>query len=237
MRIIDLANFPQFTAINLLSDAGRIGGPVVVPNGCKVMLVWNLADGKQGRNVLGGTVAGGFQPTPAIAETIRSALVSGGTWTALAAFLSTGVSLARVELQDIRVAFQPVVASTGAATPGTSASPALPSEVAAVITLRTQGIGPQNRGRAYIPGWATNALAAGDVIAPAAVTALTNWIPTITTALSAGGLSWSLINPARAQYTGTTGTVHPARVAVMKPLTGAVVRDNHWDSQRRRGLK
>jgi len=236
-RIIALENFQQFTAINVLSDPGHIGGPVIIPNCVQFHIVWNLADGKQGRNILGMSVGGSYNATAAQAEAGRAALVQGTNWSALAGFLAPTVSLAAVELRDMRTAGNPLVQSTGAATPGTSAGTALPSEVAAVMTIRTAKSGQQNRGRIYIPGWASNAVGVGDIIAAAAVTALLNFGNNIGSAITAAGGSWVLMQPARQAYTGSTGTQHPARAAGTTPVTSAPVRDNHWDTQRRRGLK
>lgn len=234
----DISNFQQFTAINVLADPGHIGGPVVIPNSVKFMIVWNMPDGKVARNVLGMNVAGAFNPTPAAAEAGRAALVGGGTWTALAGFLAPTCSLAAVELLDIRTPNNAVVRSTGAAAPGTSAGTALPSEVAAAATIRTNRAGPGFRGRFYIPGFASNAQGTGDTIAAAAVTAINGWVQnTVGAAIAAVPGQWVLLQPARAQYTGSTGTLHPARPAGSVIVTTAICRDNHWDSQRRRGLK
>lgn len=211
---------------------------MVIPNACQVRIRWNLADGKIGVNVLYCSIAAGFQPTTTIAESIRAGLTSGATWTALAAFLATGVSLAGVDLKDVRAANLPYVSSTGASTPGTSASTAMPSEVAAVLSLRTDFTGPANRGRMFIPGWATNAIAAGDVIAAAAVTALSNWGENMrAVVLSGQSMGLSIGHPARAAYTGSSGTQHPARAAGLVTCRSIACRDNHWDTMRRRGLK
>lgn len=236
-RILRLENLQQFTAINVLSDPGVIGGPVVIPNAIKFMPVWTLADGKQARNIIGMSVGAGFTPTPTIAESMRAALVAGTNWSTLAGFLAPTVGLARVELLDIRTPNNTVVSSTGASSPGTSAGTALPSETAAVITLRTGKTGPGFRGRLYIPGWATNAIGAGDVIAAGAVTAVNLFCTNISNAITAGSGGWVLLQPARQAYVGSTGTSHPARAAQTTPITSSSCRDNHWDSQRRRGLK
>lgn len=237
-RIVNLANLEQFTAINVLSDPGVIGGPVVVPEAIRVMIVFTLTDGKTARMILCGRAAPAFAPTPTIAEAIRAALVAGATWTALNAHLSPTGALARVDLQDIRSAGQPVVSSTGAAVVGASTGVALPDETAACLTFRTALVGAGHRGRAYFPNWATTALATGNVIASAAFNALANWGQSnIASAMTAGGLVHALALPARAAYTGSTGTSHPARAAHVENVTFVTVRDNHWDSQRRRGLK
>jgi hypothetical protein len=69
------------------------------------------------------------------------------------------------------------------------------------------------------------------------VTSVQNWANGIPAIFTTNGLTLALGLPARSAYTGTTGTPHPARVAATLPVTSLLVRDNHWDSQRRRGLK
>lgn len=236
-RVLRLDSMQQFAAINVLTDPGAIGGPVVIPNAVKIIIRWNLASGKVAHNVLGGIVAGGFTPTTAIAQSIYSGISSGSGWSALAPFLPTTVSIAGVDLLDIRVANQPLVSSTGAAVPGTSASPAMPSEVALTVTLRTARTGPAYRGRFYLAGFATNAIAAGDVVAPALMTATGTWLAGLNGALTGQSIQWALLQPARQAYTGVSGTQHPARPAGATILNNMLVRDNHWDTQRRRGLK
>lgn len=237
MPIINLANLQQFTAINLLSDPGAVGGPVVIPNGMQVRLVWTLTDGHFATNVMYGSVSGAFQPTVTIANSLMTGFSTGALWTALAAFMPTTGQLTSVVLRDVRNANLPLVGSTASAAAGSSASPALPDETAVVITLRTALTGQGNRGRLYIPNFATNALATGNVVAAAAVTALQNWANNFPTVLSGQGITFGLGLRDRVAYIGSTGTNHPARAARIQPITSQVVRDNHWDTQRRRGLK
>lgn len=236
--VFDVSVFQQFAAINVLADPGHDKSKLVVPNGVQVQLVWQLTDGKVARNILGADVAPGFAPTAAIAESVRAAITTGAAWTAMAAFIGTGVSLTAVQLRDIRQPDQPLVPSTGAGVPGTSVSTALPSETAIVVTLRTAKVGPGNRGRVYLPGWASNAAATGDVIAPAVITAITNWLGVLSSSINTNVGTWSITQPHRLAYTSpTTGTQHAERPAAMAHITSATVKDNHWDSQRRRGLK
>lgn len=238
MRIIPLDQLQQFAAVNLLSDPGAIGGPVIVPQCAQIGIVWAMDDAKEGHNVLYGRYSGAFNGSVAQANAILSTLIAGATWTALATFMPTATGLVRVSIRDVNTANQAIIASTGTGALGTSASAALPAEVAAVVTLRTALTGKSNRGRMYVPNWATNALATGNVIAPAAVTALQNWANAqIQAALSSQGYTLVIGQKARAAYTGTTGTPHPARPAGSVAVTSLTVRDNHWDSQRRRGLK
>jgi hypothetical protein len=236
-RIFNLANFQQFTAINVLSDPGHIGGPVVIPNAVKVMLVWQLANGKLGRQVLGGIKTSFSSASQTVAENVRAAIVGHANFTAYIGHITSACSFLRVEIQDVTAPDLPVFASTGVATPGTGNSTPVPDEIALVLTLRTGGIGQQNRGRAYFSGFDSAQPVAGGVAAAALVTALGNLDPAIRAGMTAGGLQWGLMKPQRAAYTGSTGTQHPARGASIIPITTTIVRDNHWDSQRRRGLK
>lgn len=236
-RTINLENIQQFAAINVLSDPGYDPGFHPIPNGIEVILNWTLQDGKTGHNVLGGQVAGGYSPTAAQCDAILSGLTSGGSWTGLAAYLSTTCRLAGVTLQDMRSAGVPPVSSTGAGAVGTSAALDMPNEVAAAITLKTVFSGKQNTGRMYVPGFAANAMAAGNVIAAATVTALNTWGSSIAGILTAQGITWALLHRQRLAYTGVSGAAHPARPAGTIPILQAIMRDNHWDTQRRRGLR
>jgi hypothetical protein len=236
--IVRLDNFQQFSAVNLLLDPGEIPGPKIIPNCCEVRLNWALTDGKIAHNVLYGQYGAGFTPSSAIATAIHQALTSGPQWPAVAALLATTVSLTGVSLRDHNAADQPYFTSTSPAAAGTATGTALPDEVAAVISLQTTKTGPRYRGRMYIPGFTSADAAAGGVMSPNVKTALEAWAGnTIPGALGASGLTWCLGLPARNAYTGSGGRQHPARGPETPGVTGAPVRDNHWDSQRRRGLR
>lgn len=220
-----------------MSDPGHIGGPIVIPNGVQVIINWTLPDAKTAHNVLYGSVGGGFAPTTVIAEAIRAALASGAGWTGLAAYLMPACTLTSVSLLDVRTPNNAKVTSTGAAAAGTSAALAMPDECAVCVTLRTAFTGPANRGRMFLPGFAANAMGAAGVVAALCLSAINTWVATIPTTLTGQGITLSIGHPARAEYTGKTGTVHPARPAGLVPVTQIATRDNHWDSQRRRGLR
>jgi hypothetical protein len=238
MRIVPLERLQQFAAINLLSDPGAIGGPVIVPSCAQITLIWALEGARTAHNVLYGRYSGAFAGTQTQANGILSALTSSAAYTDLCTFMPSGLGIAGVSLRDVNTRDQPIVNSNETAAQfGTSVSAALPDEVAAVVTVRTARAGKSGRGRIYVPNFATNALGAGNVIAGAAVTALQNWAATITGAINTQGYVFVLGLRERAAYTGSTGTDHPARPAESVPVTSTEVRDNHWDSQRRRGLK
>lgn len=239
MRLVALSDLTQFAAVNITSDPGRLPGPKVIPNCALFRLNWTLGDGKTAHNICYGAYTGSPALSVTQANSGMSFLTSGGVWTALAAFIHPTCLLASVTLLDVRSNTGTEITSTLPAVPGTSTGTALPDEVAANITLRTANRGPSGRGRVYIPGWATNALGAGNVIAAGAVTALNNWASSIlpgAIATAVGPMQLGL--PARQAYTSPiTGRNFPARAATTVPITSLVVRDNHWDSQRRRGLR
>ena len=219
-----------------MADLGRIRGPLVIPTGIEVDLVWNLASGKQVRNILHGIVAGGFSATTAIAQAVYASIIASGSWTAWAALLHSTCSFQGVNLRDIRTANMPLVSSTGASTPGTGAGVALPPGVALVITERTLFAGRGNRGRVYLPGLDSTALTAATGAATgAANTAATNFMNQVSTSLTASGITLALANPARQQYTGPKSqTLHLARSAAMVAVTSMVARQTALTSQRRR---
>ena len=237
--LLRLEDVQQFAAINVLSDPGYIHGPKVIPNTAMVRLDWNLPDSKIGHNVMYANYTGTPALSNTVAQAIFAAISTGAGWTALAAFFASTVQLRSVSVLDIRSTTGTLFQSTGAAVPGTSASPALPDEVALAVRFVTPNRGPSGRGRIYIPGWATNALGAAGVVAAAAVTALGTWMSnTVFPAISAQIGAPVLGLPARNGYTSPlTGRVFPPRNATNVTITNVLVPDNHWDSQRRRGLK
>src|SRR5882672_3363229 len=125
---------------------------LVIPSAVQVRLHWTL-NGVDCFNVLGGSVAGGFAASQAIANTIGAAILGRFTSSGLAALCATTTSLISVGLRDIRTANQPEFVSVAAAVPGTGAGNPLPNQLAAVVTLRTALAGRSFRGRAYFGGF------------------------------------------------------------------------------------
>jgi hypothetical protein len=236
-RIVNLSNLQTFTAVNLLSDPGEIGGPIQIPSCAQITINWTLSDGKLGHNVLYGRYAGGFHGTQAEANSLLTALAGSSQFSAVRAFMASSSTLSAISIRDVNVVNAPIISSTSAGAPGSGAGAALPNEVAAVITERTASTGRANRGRIYVPNWSVDALGTGNVILAATVTALAAWGGTFISAFATQGYTLVIGQRARAAYIGATGTSHPARPAQSQAVTSLEVRDNHWDSQRRRGLK
>jgi hypothetical protein len=236
-HVINLANFPTFQAINLLTDPGYDRADHVIPNCIQVTLNWTLEDGHLAHNVLHGRVSGSFTPTAPVAQAIFAGLSTGAPWLNFASQLAPSTAFAGVSLRDLRTANNPLVTSTGAAVPGTGAGEALPNEMAAVLTLRTAFAGRSARGRIYSMGYSVAITAPGNVIAPSGVAGLAGWGANIQPVFAANGLTFCLGLPHRLAYVSAAGTPHAERLATTLDVTSTVVRDNHWDSQRRRGLK
>lgn len=232
-----LDTLQQFAAINVLSDPGAIPGPKIIPSCAQITLRWTLASGKVAHNVLYGRYSGSFAGTVAQANAIFAALSTGAQAVALLGQMTGATAFAGVDLRDVNTPNQPLIQSTGTAAPGTGAGQQIPDEASVVSTLRTAFTGPAFRGRIYLTGFTVASVAAGNTILAATMTAINNWTATIPAAFAASGYTWVLGQPARAQYTGSTGRVHPARAATSTAISSSLVRDNHWDTQRRRGLK
>jgi len=219
-----------------MADPGAIGGPIVIPNAARVSILWQGTNTVISSCTLYGRYAGAFDLTQADVDAMSVAITSGTTWATLAGFLAPTFSKVGVSVQNVNSPNQPIMSAGGSA-PGTSTGTALPDEVALVVTFKTASTGVSGRGRMYVPGWATNALGAAGVAAPTAVTALQAWAAAnVPAMMQAGTLVHCIGHQARQAYTGSTGTDHPARAAGSVDVSSYIVRDNHWDSQRRRGL-
>jgi hypothetical protein len=217
-----------------MPDLGHIPGKVVIANCVQLRLIWSLANGKTVYNVLHGRTAGAPAVTQALAQAIYAALIAATDTTNWRAQLNTGVSLAGVDLRSLHVIDQPTIQSTGAAVAGTGATGAIPPGDALVVTLRTAQVGQHARGRVYLPGLDFSALAAGGVASANSVTRSALFVTALQTAMSGQGLTLCLAQPARQQYTGSTGTVHSARAASTLDVTAIATRNNIIDHQRKR---
>lgn len=238
MPIVNLAYLSQFTAVNLLTDGGYDREHRQIDNCIEVDLFWTLEDGKTAHNVLHGSVPAAFNPTAAIALALHNSFVTGAPWSGLAATLSTSTHLATTALRDLRIPNQPQIFPSGQTDgPGTGTGESLPNETAAVVTLRTAKAGQRYRGRMYLPGFTVGQMAAGNTIAAGCVTAINNWANSLPGAFTAQGMTFCLGLHSRLAYTGKTGKNHEARPNEVPAIVQQLVRDNHWDSQRKRGLK
>lgn len=237
-RIVALSDLQSFTAVELLKDPGHDPNKVPIPAAMEVRLDYSLPDAKTGHNVLHARFPGAYPGTTTLANAFKAAFASLFSSSGMGPVLSTNLFLTQVALRDLSVLNQLYILSNTASSPiGTDAGQPLPVEVAAVITERTNVSGPGGRGRIYIPGFTAGSLATGNVIGPTAMTALGQLAVGLPGVFSAQSVTMCLALPSRIGYTGSTGRVHPPRAATTADVIRCEVRDNHWDSQRRRGLK
>jgi hypothetical protein len=236
-RVIALDQFQQFTAINLLVDPGAIGGPKIVPSCAEIDILFGLPGGKIAHCIFHGRYTGAFAGTVAQANSILTAITAGIPANGFLLHLSGQTTIGGVSIRDVNTANQAVISSNVGGATGTGTGNAVPNEVAICVTKHTALAGRANRGRFYVPGWIVSTVAADNTVIPTAVTDLQTWANTLQGAFNASGYQMVIGQPARQAYIGTSGTSHPARPAGSVPVTSLFVRDNHFDSQRRRGLK
>jgi hypothetical protein len=214
-------------------DAGRIPGPYNVPQVIEVKLIWTSPSGRKYSSFLHGSYSTLFAVNVANANTLFGAISA--SWTTNMASLSpTTCQLTGLAMRDMTSFTNPVSLSTAAGVNGTSASPAMPENVALVLTEEVNVRGRGAKGRVYVPNWATNADAGGGIATAAAQTAMNNWGTGILNAFTASGLTACVAKPARQAYIGFTGTQHNARAATNAAITAYLCQDLVWDTQRRR---
>lgn len=221
-------------------DGGRIPGPYNVPSVLEIRCQLVLPNSKQSFF----RVEGAYASTPASIQSVATALfgsISSAWGSNLASLCPPATAFQNVYVRDMTSYTNPIFVGTGTAVPGTSASVAMPVNAAIVITEQIASRGRGLKGRIYLGGFATNADAGGGVISAAAQTGLNAFCTALFNAISGQSLTPCLAQPARYQYQGVTGTVHPARGSVGPPPTGThvninsyVLRDLVWDTQRRR---
>jgi len=202
--------------------------PLVLPNAVQIRLHWSY-NGVLGFNALGGSVAGGFAASQAIANTLGTAILGRFTTSGLAALCATTTSLLAVGLRDIRTANLPEYVSVAAAVPGTGSGDPLPNQLAAVVTLRTALAGKSYRGRAYFSGAIEAENDSTGHIAAGLNTALVTFMTNVQTDLATSGITLAVISRPR-----SSPPFPIAWAGAVTPVTAIVTRDTEWDTQRRR---
>lgn len=196
---------------------------VVIAGVLENQRVWHCI--LHGRNS-GSAVAG-----QALANSLMAAIAP--SWTSnLAPFQSTSFSLTAVTVRDMTSSTNPAFVNNTAGAVGSSASPGMPPYTAIVLSGKGVNRGKGMSARMYLPGWADNANTGAGVIAPALMTGLGLFGTALFNAFSGSGLTPTVAHPARQEYTGITGTVHPARSAGMADIQNWVAKDNIFDTAR-----
>lgn len=111
--------------------------------------------------------------------------------------------------------------------PGTSANDGLPDQDSVVVSLRTAGVGVNNRGRTFLPAL-DETIVTGDLIGSVQATRVTTAMTALRTGMAAAGHVHVILND--------KATVHDPVVATTKPVT-LCETDRVMRTQRRRARK
>lgn len=198
----------------------------------EINLDWRLG-AKTVKNVLHARIPGTFTPTSTIADSITTAMDSLVTSSGLRAFLASTTRLPFASLRDLRTPNNALIEGTVSPTLGTGVTDALPHQIAAVVTLRTAKAGRSFRGRTYLPGFDEAANDVNGAIGDTTRTALDAFAAGFLTVINHDSMQLVVWN--RPVIDRAPG----ANCAVLRPgsienVTSAIIRDNRWDSQRRR---
>jgi hypothetical protein len=192
---------------------------IIITGTYEIRIVWAYAGTDWALNVLHAQLPGGESVNQGLADGWATDLSAAHTSSGLEALQPTAVSLDRVGVRDLRTANQPMH-EANIASAGTSANDLLPRAASLVVTMRTSLAGRSFRGRSYVPGFDEAQNTVEGTAVPAATAAATAWIAAIRTAATARG------------HTLAVGSV---KLGISTPVTAQIVRDNVWDTQRRRG--
>lgn len=217
-----------------MSSPGYHHGHLLIPNTLQIRLRWTLPNGKFAHNVLHGIVDGGLDNSVLLANSIYDAIAGSGETTTYLDFLSSETSLDFVDIRDVRTENQTLYQSEGAALPGTGTGNALPEEVSLVVTLRSALAGPAHRGRVYLTGFDDSVLDVDGHCVSGCATAARNFVVAISGALLANGVALGIGHRGHDEYTNSAGNTVLAELPGTDLVTSILVRDNVFDSQRRR---
>jgi hypothetical protein len=214
---------------------GYIPGPLVIPQCLEVRLKWTLPNDRLATNVLHAFLDTGATIPTGLADTLFAGISTSGAFTALAVYLSDATLFTSIDVKDLRVAGGTISESTGVAVAGTDTTNALPEEVALAVTLRTAFSGRAFRGRTYLAGFGTAAIDATGHAVTGLVTAAQGFMQDVSDQMFAAGTALVVAQRGHAAYTSPfTGNTVPAENAGVQFVTSISVRDNLFDSQRRR---
>jgi hypothetical protein len=223
-----------YTSVGLYK-AVQVDMPGFVPsaNTLKVLVHW-LLNGRPELNVLHAeyTLAGPLNPN--IANTIFDHVLNSAQWTTFRAFLTPNITLAGVEVIDIRSPDNPGVPSTSGGQAGTAVSLELPPQVSLVITLRTAKTGRSHRGRVYTFGYTASALADTGLAAAPVLPAAAGFVTAFQEGIAVAGGTLAIRSAALPERPAKPGGMLPAKPYEITPVTVIQARDAIWDTNRRR---
>jgi hypothetical protein len=179
-----------------------------------------------GQQVQNGIYFAATATPSASLETLGDALIEWHT-TNILPLLGSNLTLRQVDLRDVSQPDGPVVVrNTGLPVDGGQATESLPSNVAFVLTFRTAQGGRKGRGRNYIPAIPENKSSGAAIDAALASSLQAGYQLLIGEGAMATGWTWSIASRVGAGSDGLPTNYYP--------ITAVQVRDNIFDSQRRR---
>lgn len=192
---------------------------IIITGTYTIKITWQLAGVDWALNVLHAQLPGGESVNQGLADGWAADLDALHVSSGLAAVQPSTVALDRVGVRDLRVANQAEhEAEVGSL--GLSAAELLPRQVGIKVTTRTNLAGKSFRGGPTIPGFDETQNNGAGQIAATASDAAEAFVEGMRTAATARG------------HTLSVGSV---KLGLSTPITLAVVRDQVWDTQRRRG--
>jgi hypothetical protein len=192
---------------------------LVVPQAALMRLIWSLGGSPYAVNVIGVRKTGAAVIDQALANTVGAQVKAAFSSSGHTGSIGAQASLAQVGLRDISSPNNVEFLDGGAAVPGTDGSTLLPPQVAFVVTLRTARAGKSYRGRVYLPGFATGALAAGGLVNAGIRTSSVAFIEALRTGLPSNGLTLAVVS---------------RKLSTTEVVTAAQGRDLVWDTIRGR---
>lgn len=216
-------------------DAGRVKGALAVPNVIEIAIKQTGANGKQANFACYGAYASAPPSLASLATALWNA-ISGAWSTNLAPQMAPAAEITSVWIRDMSNVNNPIVVGTGPAIPGTGTGNPLPPETAIVITENINARGRGLKGRMYLGGFVDSAGGANGIISAGGQAAVQGFATALFNAITTNSLTPCVPQVARNQYIGFTGTVHAARTPTHVTCSQYVLRNNEFDTQRRRGV-
>jgi len=214
-------------------------------NCCQARLLWSY-DGQLAINVIGLQTIGTVTVNQALADQLDSEIKTQLSTSGLNTHLATTTVLERVGIRDLRIDGGVEFQGQSAAVPGTAAGDPLPRQTALVITHYTDTATRSGRGRTYFGGFSELENGTNGEASAALVTALAAFWSAMGSVFNSHALTPGVIsrdspetiitvtrNPG-APDEETTTRHYAARTGIVRGILRNTVRDDQWDTQRRR---
>lgn len=192
---------------------------IIITGTYTIKITWQLAGVDWALNVFHAQLPGGESVNAGLAAAWATDIDALHDSSGLAAVQPTNIAIDRVGVRDLRVANQAEhEAAVGSL--GTGVGELLPRQVGIKVTTRTNLAGKSFRGGPTIPGFLESQNNGAGQIMATASDAAEAFVEGMRTAATARG------------HTLAVGSV---KLGLSTPITTVLVRDQVWDTQRRRG--